>query len=236
LIPSPSSGNSQKPVEGVNVLPVLESFINDGGYRPGDRLPSEREMIEALGVGRSALRRALVALQREGRIWRHVGKGTFLAEDFPESGQEATVARLGERLTPIKMMRARLCYEPALAREAAVNASRRATARIGRAEQRTRAASNWSSYESADDDFHRAVAEASDNLLLIALFDHLNQVRRAVAVGAVVRSTTRPPHDHPSFGEHESIADAIRARDPAAAQEAMRRHLGSVSARLFGEI
>lgn len=98
-----------------------------------------------------------------------------------------------------------------------------------------RAASAWSEYEMPDDLFHRAVAEASDNILLLTLFDHLNAVRREVSGGAVVRGTTRPATDHTSFDEHDRIAAAIEARDPHAAHSAMRSHIGSVSNRLFGE-
>ena len=83
--------------------------------------------------------------------------------------------------------------------------------------------------------FHRNLAEATDNVLLLSLFDHLNAVRRAVAWNMVVRSSDRPPRTHSSFAEHDAIVAAIEARDPKSAQEAMRAHLGSVSARLFGE-
>ena len=86
---------------------------------------------------------------------------------------------------------------------------------------RAQAATSWSDYEACDDLFHKAVAEASDNALLVALFDHLNAVRRAVAGASVVRRTERPSEDHSSFAEHHRIAGAIEARDPAAAP---RRH------------
>jgi DNA-binding FadR family transcriptional regulator len=140
------------------------------------------------------------------------------------------------QLTPVRMMRARLCIEPAIAREAAINASAEALARINAAKDRAAAAASWAEYEEQDDRFHRAVAEASDNIMLVALFDQLNNVRRTVAWGNVVRESTRPPSGHSSFGEHDRIAAAIAAHDPQTAQEAMRRHIGSVSARLFGEV
>jgi DNA-binding FadR family transcriptional regulator len=70
----------------------------------------------------------------------------------------------------------------------------------------------------------------------LSLFDHLNSVRRAVAWNTVRRGSDCPPRDHTSFAEHDDIVAAIEARDPAAAQAAMRAHLDSVSARLFGEV
>jgi DNA-binding FadR family transcriptional regulator len=133
-------------------------------------------------------------------------------------------------------MRARLVIEPSIAREAAFNATGEALLRMRQALDRARAASTWDTYEIEDDCFHRTVAEASDNLLLLSLFDQLNEVRRAVAWGNVERQTVRPSLDHPSFEQHEAIAAAIAGRDPHAAYEAMRSHLRSVSARLFGEV
>lgn len=211
----------------------LRAFISAGGYRRGDRLPPERELIGELGISRSTLRKALEALERNGAIWRHVGKGTFLIDMSAGPNGAGLPAQLARELTPVRMMRARLCIEPALAREAAVNASGAAVIRMRQAMERARAAPSWRDYEAQDDLFHRSVAEGADNPLLLALFDQLNAVRRAVAWGSVTRSNARPPADHSSFAEHEQVAAAIEARDPNAAYEAMRRHLGSVSARLF---
>jgi len=224
-----------EPAENKNAVAALRSFISEGGYSPGDRLPPERELIGDLGMSRTTLRRALDALERDGEIWRHVGKGTFIASNVPFNGVES-LASLSRQMTPVRTMRARLCIEPAIAREAAINASKEAVTRIMAAKNKAVNAATWTEYEEQDDLFHRAVAEAADNILLLTLFDQLNQVRRAVAWGNVVRETTRPPADHKSFAEHERLAAAIEARDPNAAADAMRTHIGSVSARLFGEV
>ena len=210
----------------------LRGFISDGGYAPGDRLPPERELIGSLDLPRSAVRKALDALEREGAIWRHVGKGTFLASGEIE-GTGSRLADLGRQLTPFRMVRARMAIEPAIAREAALNASGEAMSRMRIAMERAASAANWSEYELHDDRFHRSIAEGADNVLLLALFDQLNQVRRAVAWGAITRETVRPAADHSSFAEHKAIADAIALRSPDAAYEAMRNHIRSVSARLF---
>lgn len=212
----------------------LRSYIAEGGFTRGVRLPPERHLTDELGMTRATLRKALDALERDGVIWRHVGKGTFVADDETRRPTGALVD-LGRQLTPFRMMRARATIEPAIAREAAVNASGEAIARMQRAVDRARSATTWKEYEAQDDVFHRAVAEASDNLLLLSLFDQLNEVRRAVAWGSVERQSPRPSPDHSSFAEHLAITAAIADRDPAAAYEAMRQHLRSVAQRLFGE-
>lgn len=211
----------------------LQDFIADGAYVNGDRLPSERDMISTLGIRRNTLRKALDVLERRGVIWRHVGKGTFLA-NRDGTGDLGLIETLGQNITPVRMVQARLCIEPALAREAAIHASREAILRIKSARDAAQEASDWADYEMKDDQFHRAVAQSSDNALLVLLFDQLNHVRRAVADTSVVRASARPPKDHSSFAEHDRIVRAIAARDPKEAQRAMQAHIGSVADRLFG--
>jgi DNA-binding FadR family transcriptional regulator len=222
-----------EPADRGDAIAALRAFISAGAYAPGDRLPPERELIGSLDMSRTTLRKALDALEREGAIWRHVGKGTFVAAHGGGTGA-GTLADLSQRVTPVQLMRARLSLEPAIAREAAINASDEAVVRVKVARDRALQSPSWDDYEAQDDAFHRSVAEAADNILLLALFDQLNQVRRAVAWNSVVRASTRPARDHSSFSEHDRITASIEARDPVAAHEAMRDHLGSVSARLFG--
>jgi len=220
--------------ERIDAQEQLQSFIDAGGYTPGDRLPAERELINSLGISRSSLRKGLDALEREGAIWRHVGKGTFVSglqsnDNFPNFD------KLSQEITPVQMMRARISLEPAIAREAAANASAESVRKIRDARDRAVSATSWDGYEANDDAFHRAVADATGNVLLRSLYDHLNQVHRAVAWGEVIRKTASPPPEHSSFAEHDTILAAIEARDPISAHSSMRDHLNSVSARLFGD-
>jgi DNA-binding FadR family transcriptional regulator len=216
--------------ETATAIDRLRALVAAGGQ--GGRLPPERRLMADIGVSRTILRKALDALEREGAIWRHVGKGTFVAEG---GGARDGAAQLARQTTPVKMMRARLAIEPAIAREAAVNASAEALTHMRLAMHLAHTAASWRDYEAQDDAFHRSLAEGADNLPLLAIFDHLNAIRRAVAWGSVERSCPRPPADHASFAEHERIAAAIAARNPDAAFAAMRAHLKSVAARLFGE-
>ena len=203
----------------------------DGEYTPGDRLPPERDLMTRFGVTRSVLRKALDTLEREGLIWRHVGKGTFVASQ----GSGASLADLTRLVSPVQLTRARLSLEPAIAREAAIHATTEAVTAVKLARDRAYHASTWDEYEAQDDAFHRAVAEATGNVLLLSLFDHLNEVKRAVAWNTVVRASDRPARDHQSFADHDEICAAIEIRDQAAAHDAMRKHLLAVARRLFGD-
>jgi len=228
------SVRSHETAECKQAIDSLQEFISGNAYAAGDRLPSERAMISTLGIRRNTLRKALDTLERRGVIWRHVGKGTFLA-NRDGTGDLDLTGILSQNITPVRMIQARLCFEPALAREAAIHASREAILRIKSARDAAKAASGWGEYETRDDLFHRAVAQCSDNELLLHLFDQLNHVRRTVSETSVVRGTARPPETHSSFAEHDRITAAIAAHDPKAAQIAMRAHIGSVSDRLFGD-
>lgn len=235
LINQFSASTSGSRTEAELAIAALRDLMNVGKLQPGDRLPPERELTSRLSVTRTTLRKALEEMERSGEIWRHVGKGTFVAAGVARSAA-LDLAHLSQTVTPMHMMRARLSLEPAIAREAAINASGDKLGAIRAAHQRAIDAESWDLYEAADDAMHRAIADATSNQLLLALFDQLNQVRRSVAWDVVIRSSDRPPSAHGSFAQHERIVHAIETRDAADAHEAMRVHLGSVSGRLFGDV
>jgi DNA-binding FadR family transcriptional regulator len=211
----------------------LRAFVADSAYKPGDRLPAERELCAALGLRRSELRKALAKLERDGTLWRHVGKGTFLAEPSIASAQD-DFGRLSQEVSPADAMRARAALEPALAREAALHASAVAITQLKLTAERARLAATWREYEALDNEFHRLIAAACGSTTLLALFDQLNTLRRMVSWGRIARSGSCPPADHTSFEQHDKIVETIAARDADGAQQAMRMHLRSVEDRLFG--
>ena len=77
------------------------------------------------------------------------------------------------------------------------------------------------------------MASATQNKLLIMIFDNLNNVRRTVAWGRRREGTTGPAPDHHSFAEHDEIVQAIADRDPGASEQAMRRHIETVSRKML---
>lgn len=211
-------------------LVQLRAFIADRGLGPGDRLPPERALCAQLGVGRAELRRALDALEREGALWRHVGKGTFLSDRDQDADDMSALAK---RLSPADIARARFALEPAIAREAALHATAERIGTLRATALKARKAASWREYEALDTQLHREIAEAAGSLALLALADQLNTLRRMVAWGRLDREGVRPPDSHPSFAEHDRIVDAISGRDPDAAQTAMRAHLRTVAEKLF---
>lgn len=208
----------------------LKQFIAEGRFHHNDRLPPERDLAAQFGVTRADLRKALAVLESDGLIWRHVGRGTFIGSR-PVLNL-ADVAYLGELASPSQVLTARIAVEPELARLAALYGARADFEAIRHWAQRCRSAPDWRSYEAADNNLHHAIAKATHNKLLLYLFDTLNTVRRSTVWGQR-RTTTRPPHDHFSFDEHDAIHAAIVARDSAQAATLMRDHLQSVRDRVL---
>lgn len=213
------------------LLTQLSAYLAAAALPEDGRLPPEREMAVQLGVSRAELRRSLAILEREGQVWRQVGKGTFLGSRPP---QLADIADLAQRSTPVHVMRARIALEPELARLASLNANAGEIATLSAINAACRNAGSWREYEAQDARFHHQIAEAAHNPILLALFETLNAVRRAVTWGRPRPSHARPPADHHSFADHDRIVDAIANREPAAVAEAMRRHLQNVEDKLIG--
>ncbi|MGP1358598.1 FadR/GntR family transcriptional regulator [Roseicyclus sp.] len=214
-------------------LVQLRAFLAQPQMAPNTRLPPERDLAAQIGVSRGDLRKALAVLEGEGLLWRHVGKGTFVGSAQPfETVSLGEIARVS---SPAEVMRARLVIEPALAAEAAIHAKPMEIMDLRDCAAECRAAQTWREYETADNRFHKIVADAANNPVTSALYDVLAGVRRAVVWGRLRPERASPPPGHHSFAEHDAIIDAIAERDPAAAHGAMHRHLVAVGRELFGE-
>lgn len=212
-------------------LTQLRAYLAQHDLPANAQLPPERELCDLLGISRGELRKALAVLEGNGELWRHVGKGTFIGARPVEEFK--SVADIASGSNPREVMQARRAIEPILAREAALHATSADIAEMRQCLQASRLAATWRQYENCDNRLHRLVAEASHNTVLVALFDTLNAVRRAVVWGRLRNDNLGPPADHHSFGEHEALVAAITERDLEAAAAAMDRHLHSVEINLL---
>ena len=212
-------------------LVQLQAYLTQLDLPADSRLPPERELCESLGVSRGDLRKALAVLERDGRIWRHVGKGTFVGSR--PIGETVAVSEIAARSNPSDVMRARLILEPELTREAALHATLDDIAAMRHSLAQMRQAATWRQYENLDNLLHRQIAQASRSTLLLGMFDVLNAIRRAVVWGRLRVEGARPPDDHHSFAEHDRIVDAIADRDLGGAAAAMRAHLAEVGRHLI---
>ncbi len=132
-------------VSGVGVLMQLRAYLAQAQLPDNGRLPPERELAAELGVSRAELRKALATLAAEGRLWRHVGKGTFLGNRPLDATTD--VAAMVRRTNPAEVVKARLALEPEIARLAALNATPSQIAQMRDCITRSREAETWRQYE-----------------------------------------------------------------------------------------
>lgn len=195
------------------------------------RLPAERNLAEELGVSRRALRQALDILEAEGRVWRHVGQGTFVG-----SRPRVNPARsdlIATRTHPAEVMVVRLLLEPQIAAHAALYATPTDISRLRECARKTAAAPDLETFELWDTRLHLAIAEATHNALLLALFAAVLDIRKTTEWGKLKAASFNPEHHRTYSGDHQRLIDAIGERDAPAAEEAMRQHLDSVEEHLF---
>jgi len=212
------------------VILYLRDRLDNGIWQAQERLPAERDLAILIGCSRATLRRALRDLEIEGLIWRHHGKGTFVGS--APHGLNRPLERVIETASIRDLIEARLVYEPALAAAAAENASPDDIALMRRLAQQTGEARDWRDYETRDDAFHKSIAQASGNPLLIAIYANLVSLRgRAVwqrQHDAVFRLARRLEYSTAQSSMHLAVVDAITAHDGAAAHAAMSAHLRAI--------
>jgi len=213
---------------------ALANWLAASGAAPGDRLPPERALSERLGISRGELRKAMTALEAEGLVERHVGRGTFLREPTADDTiYEPLVRRMAEITSPHDAMMARLSLEPELAGHAAIHAAPRHLTEARNLTMAMREAADWAEYEQLDARLHELIAVASGNPLLAELHRIVNAVRVSVVWSNLEIPRNGPPADYHSFAEHDAIVEALEKRDRPAAHAAMKKHLKSVRATLL---
>lgn len=210
----------------------VRDLIDKAGYRHNARLPPERELCEILGTTRNQLRKALAELEAQGRIWRHVGRGTFVGSR-PVLNLE-DVAYLGDLIKPKQVVAVRFTIEPELCKLAAQHCSRSDLDQMQLCAERCRQAEDWRTYEAWDNNLHHAIARATHNQLFLYFFETLNSVRRSIVWGQP-RATRKPDENYSSFVEHDAILSCIAAGDGDGAARMMVKHLASVYSRSLPE-
>ncbi len=219
-----------------DTLKAVQSWLVESNFALNQRLPAERTLTEKFGVSRSALRKALGALEHDGILKRHVGRGTYLQRHIGEQTTPPNIQALAERTSPHEAMMARMSLEPELASLAAINATPRQLVEARALAERMREARDWADYERHDARFHNLIAEASGNVLLHELHRILNEVRVFVVWGKLPMPDDGPPPDYHSFAEHDAILAALERHDRTAAHKAMRTHLKAIlAAMIFDE-
>ncbi|KAK44896.1 GntR family transcriptional regulator [Caballeronia jiangsuensis] len=220
-----------------DVLDRLMARIRSGEIAPGAQLPSERELMEAYGVGRPAIREALQTLERSGIVEIAHGERARVVVPTAQSliaqiaiGTMHLLRTQPDMLEHLKA--ARLFLETGTARMAAGKASEDDIARlVERVEAQRAAVDDRDAFLACDMAFHREIARITGNPIYPSIVESIFNWA-AEYYRPMVRA---PGAESLTLAEHERIVEAIAAHDGDAAADAMHAHLSRASA-LYGTL
>jgi GntR family transcriptional repressor for pyruvate dehydrogenase complex len=220
---TPEVERSVKPDAAENVVAFVRDLISRGDFKPGDRLPAERELAGRIGVSRPSVRAGLQALAAMGVVEARRGSGTYISTGPPmlSSGPLQLLAIL-HRIPRAQIFEARRVLESRTARLAAERAAGEALAEVSEEVMGMFAsADDAQAFLLHDIRFHRAVARASGNLVLSALVEMVSAIFYEQRKETAGRDRDR----RISAEQHRRIYQAIRDRDPDGAEREMDSHL-----------
>lgn len=206
----------------------IEEAIKNGDFAPGERLPSERELVETFGVSRVSVREAIRSLEALGFVRVYQGRGAFVTDR--RSGLGEPMARWLDlhRDEVLELLGVRGALDEYAAQLAVMNFDADKVADIVAAHEAfaTVVADDASATDlvALDIDFHIAIAEASGNRLLYDLLSDLHSYLAESRYLALVP----PGRPQRSASEHALIVEAIQAHDAAMARLATSRHIAGV--------
>lgn len=210
---------------------VREEIIR-GRLKSGDKLPTEQELAKFHGVSRVVIREAVARLRQEGLVMSRQGLGVFVTSPSASNSLVLEPETLSNAEDFRHLYELRLIMETGAAELAARHCSAADLAEIEQSLRDMAAVTeNEATFLAADVRFHEAISRASNNAFVVIFISFVGaNLRESISValrGLDLDSTARV-----SLREHQVILDAIRARDPQAAGQAMKAHLQNSSRRL----
>ncbi len=202
----------------------LRSLIQSGEYAVGARLPAERDLAAQLGVSRPSVREALIALEVEGLVDVRVGSGVVV---LPRRSARGRAERaIGNAFGPFEIIRARQLLEGELAAVASRRMTKSQVAGLRRVLSAMEADIDAGSMPiHSDREFHLSVAAAAQNGPLLQTLTELYDERNSPLFETFGHHFENTRTWRMALVEHQSVLDAIAARDADGARRAMQRHL-----------
>lgn len=214
------------------VVDQIEAMIVDGILKEGRKLPSERELAEAMGVSRPKLREALQTLEGRGLVTVRHGEGTFVA---PMTGRAmspallALYARHGRAFYDyLEYRKEQEAFASRLAAERATTSDKERLAEIIAEMQKAWEANDDEASQEADLRLHVAVVDASQNTTLIHMMASVYDLTRQGLFYNRKFLRAMDGTGEKLLNQHKEIAESIIAGDPERADRAARVHLDFV--------
>lgn len=214
------------------IVTAIEEQVTQGELKPGDKLPSERELSEQFNVSRTAVREAVKALREKGMVVVHPGRGTFITNESSEVIQNYLGTQLrfssGDGFSDLLQVREML--EPEIAAATCDTATQKDIELLQQIMEKmdafveTSQNFNGAAFIEANLVFHNLLAEMTRNTLVILL---IAPIVRLIREQRQKSSITYEGALHAQQG-HRNIVEAVKNRDKDAARKAMRDHIGQI--------
>jgi GntR family transcriptional repressor for pyruvate dehydrogenase complex len=232
-MPHPFSAIRQSKVS-EDIVEQIKMLIREGQLKPGERLPSERQLAQMLEVGRSSLREAINSLALMGLVEVRQRKGIFVGSvSAPLISDPLRQMVVADRGSFKDLYDIRIDIEVASAKAAADNRSDAQLAAIAACLASMRGSDGQNAYDAQSDlGFHLAIAEAADNFLRLHIIKETfdigcSQLHRALETITALRGNIDALYD-----QHVRIYRAIADKNRQGAGDAMRNHLRWVKSEL----
>lgn len=215
-----------------SVVRQIEQLILRGILRPGERLPSERDLADKLGVSRPSLRDAIADLAERGLLVSRAGSGIFVAEVLGSAFSPALTQLFSTHDEAVfDYISFRRDIEGLAAERAATFGSKtdlKLIATIFGKMELAHQKRDPSDEAQLDAEFHMAIIEASHNVIMLHMLRSMFELlRQGVFYNRQVMFKNRMTRDQ-LLDQHRAINAAIQARDPAAARAAVAAHMAYV--------
>ncbi|MCG7599360.1 transcriptional regulator NanR [Halomonas sp. McH1-25] len=211
-----------------DVFDRLYAMLLNGDYRPGENLPSERQLMEMFGVGRPAVREAMQSLERAGLVSIHHGQRPTVtmptASGVLSQIELTAMHMLSSSPQSLEQLKeARAFFELGMVARAAEKATKADTERLeGLLEaQRAHLNGDAGAFIKADMSFHVAIAEITGNAIFLAVSNAMLDWLANFHTSALHWKG----NEQVTLEEHARILEAIRRHDGDAATDEMRAHL-----------
>lgn len=222
------------------IIDQITELIKDRNLKPGDKLPSERELAQALSVSRASVRQAISAIAAKGMITVKQGDGTYVAEpsESNPSMQDLIINSLGDNLAsqqinPVEIAEARRFLESEVARLCAIHAGEDICNKLQEILDETipkiETSTDSNFFYTQNVKLHQLIAVGSQNKVYEIFTSSFIQLMNGnLWCWGKDHATNKMYHRKVNWQEHIELVDAIKNHDSERARDIMYKHMSSV--------
>ncbi|WP_027623181.1 FadR/GntR family transcriptional regulator [Clostridium lundense] len=208
------------------VIYQIKDMINKGVLKKGDKLPSERDMVESLQVSRTSIREALRSLEIIGLIECRQGEGNFIKSSFENSLIEPlSIMFLLQDSNSKEILELRKMIEKETAALAAERITEEELKELELLIVKFSELVEGEEMVRVDREFHYKIAQASKNFLILSVFNAISSLMESFIKDARKNILAKEENKEILYKQHESIYEALLNRNPDQAMQAMMEHL-----------